>query len=506
MRHLPRGHQRALVSAPFCLVWSVSAAVLATEADSPLAKEIRQAQDWAKSAFAKPTARTETASTSKSVSSLEVDDGGNGRERDQCTWADASVTLDDGTIQFLDEIPLDSGRRTQQTAAPFSFTYGGVSSEELLPAWEYSFVEEPVKNGSRRTISYKCPKTGMRLECLVTTYSDAAGVDWVVYLTNEATEDTPLIDRLLPLHATLLETRPDEQVTLRSSKGDDFSPSSFMPHDEPIALNQIRQFRANGGRSSDGEGGGAFPFFNVLGANGGWILAVGWSGQWSAELLRRNPHITIDNCASGGRRIDIEINTLSYPLWRSDFNDIGEGLKGPQYWPQMAMTDQNMFLGLALYIPFQAGPLWDMQPYSFRSAMTSSVVLYERILHEEFPDELAKQGIAELKELRPLFLGDVYPLTKRSTSQAVWHAYQLARADLGQGCALFFRRPDCPKPTCQVQLHNIDLEAFYMVSQTGETYTKGKPKKMKGRDLARLPVQMDTKPGSILLRYRKVGP
>jgi alpha-galactosidase len=225
-----------------------------------------------------------------------------------------------------------------------------------------------------------------------------------------------------------------------------------------------------------------------------------------AELLRRNPHITIDNCASGGRRIDIEINSLSYPLWRSDFNDIGEGLKGPQYWPQMAMTDQNMFLGLALYIPFQAGPLWDMQPYSFRSAMTSSVVLYERILHEEFPDELAKQGIAELKELRPLFLGDVYPLTKLSTSQAVWHAYQLARADLGQGCALFFRRPDCPKPTCQVQLHNIDLEAFYMVSQTGETYTKGKPKKMKGRDLARLPVQMDTKPGSILLRYRKVGP
>ncbi len=70
--------------------------------------------------------------------------------------------------------------------------------------------------------------------------------------------------------------------------------------------------------------------------------------MWS-ELMQRNPGLTIDNCASGGRRIDLEICSLSYPLWRSDLNDIGEGLKGESYWPRMALGDQVHVTGLALY-------------------------------------------------------------------------------------------------------------------------------------------------------------
>ena len=48
-----------------------------------------------------------------------------------------------------------------------------------------------------------------------------------------------------------------------------------------------------------------------------------WSG-----LERRNPRLAIDNCSGGGRRIDIRDGArLAYTLWRSDFNDVGEGLK-----------------------------------------------------------------------------------------------------------------------------------------------------------------------------------
>jgi hypothetical protein len=36
------------------------------------------------------------------------------------------------------------------------------------------------------------------------------------------------------------------------------------------------------------------------------------------ELRQRHPKLTIDNCASGGRRIDLETCSRSYPLWRSD--------------------------------------------------------------------------------------------------------------------------------------------------------------------------------------------
>ncbi len=682
---------------------------------------------------------------------LEVDDGGNGRSHDQCAWADAAVKLTDGSVRLLDGLLLGT-RRTRRTTAPFSFSYGGRSSEVLLPTWDYSEKSESDEGLTRRIVSYRCPETGLLLECTITTFEDAPAVDWVFRLTNEGDADTPIIDSFLPLDSTFA-AHAEDQFTLRWSNGDSCSPESFLPHDEPLPLETVRQFAPSGGRSSNGSGGGALPFFNCLGPNNGWILAVGWSGQWAAEfvresdaaltigagmqdthfrlrpgqsvrsprivllrysggemtlghnrfrrlmlnryvqrrggqptpppvahntaatvyrsgqeateenqlaiiekaaklgveaywmdaywyprpwhtnvgnwycrandfprglrpladaahrkkmqfvlwfepervapgtrfdrehpeyllkvsetgnrlfnlgaptaraflidflderikrwevdvyrndfnvdplpywrgndsaetqgvsemlyieglyqtwreLIRRNPGLLIDNCASGGRRIDIEICSLSWPLWRSDLNDIGEGLKGPEYWPMMARANQVHVAGLGLYIPFQSGPLWDMHPYSFRSAMTSSAVLYERILQPEFPDQLAREGIAELKRLRPLFLGDVYPLMNLTARQDDWYAYQLSRPDLGKGCALFFRRPESLKESAEVVLRDIDPEATYRVSITGETYRQGPWREVPGRELSRLKIEIDSQPGSALVRYERMS-
>ena len=170
----------------------------------------------------------------------------------------------------------------------------------------------------------------------------------------------------------------------------------------------------------------------------------------------------------------------------------------------MARADQVHVAGLGLYIPFQSGPLWDMHPYSFRSAMTSSVVLYERILQPDFPDGLARDGIAELKQLRPLFLGDVYPLMELTAGQDDWYAYQLSRPDLERGCALFFRRPQSPDESAEVVLRDVDPNATYRVSVTGETYRQGPWRAVPGRELLQLKIEIDSKPGSALVRYERV--
>ena len=223
---------------------------------------------------------------------LEVDDGGNGRSHDQCVWADASVKLADGSVRLLDEFPLGV-RRTPRTTAPFSFTYGGRSSEVLLPGWEYSDKAESGGKTTRRSVRYECPRTGLVLECLVTTYSDAAAVDWVCRLTNGGKTETPIIETFLPLSATFPAGK-DDDYTLRWSNGDSYSPESFLPHDDPLAAGGVRQFAASGGRSSNGAGGGALPFFNCLGPKAGWVTAVGWSGQWAAEFAREtNGDLTI---------------------------------------------------------------------------------------------------------------------------------------------------------------------------------------------------------------------
>ena len=47
---------------------------------------------------------------------------------------------------------------------------------------------------------------------------------------------------------------------------------------------------------------------------------MGLYRMWD-EIMERFPYIFIDNCASGGRRIDLETNMRSIPMWRSDYND-----------------------------------------------------------------------------------------------------------------------------------------------------------------------------------------
>ena len=221
------------------------------------------------------------------------------------------------------------------------------------------------------------------------------------------------------------------------------------------------------------------------------------------ELVARNPGLRIDNCASGGRRIDIETCRRAWPLWRSDFNDIGEGLKGPEYFPMMGCADQIHVAGLSLYIPFHTGPVWASKPYVWRSAMAAGIALYGRI--DDFDSEMTRQAVDELRRLRPCFEGDFYLLTPLSTSQRVWHAYQLHRPDLDRGCALFFRRPDCPDDTLNVRLRDIQSDSTYRVRWTGEHFDTRDVQTVRGATLQSPIVSIEDQPGSVLLEYERVS-
>jgi alpha-galactosidase len=135
--------------------------------------------------------------------------------------------------------------------------------------------------------------------------------------------------------------------------------------------------------------------------------------------------------------------------------------------------------------------------------MSPGIVIYTDTESSDFSTELARQGIAELKMLRPLFLGDLYALLPLTTSHADWCAYQFDRRDLGQGCVLVFRRPQSPHAAREICLENIVPEAQYSVSITGETYHHVEPIIMRGHELTRRKIQIDTRPGSALLQYRK---
>jgi alpha-galactosidase len=167
------------------------------------------------------------------------------------------------------------------------------------------------------------------------------------------------------------------------------------------------------------------------------------------ELRRRHPGLLIDNCASGGRRIDLETTARSIPLWRTDY----------QYFEPNGQ--QLHTYGLNLFLPLHGTGSGRPDVYAFRSAMNSAIVLGWYLWETNFPAELGRRCIAEYRRVRHLFHGDYYPLTPHSTSDDIWIAYQFHRDDRDEGMVLAFRRPDSAEGERLLNLHALDLRTTY---------------------------------------------
>ena len=212
------------------------------------------------------------------------------------------------------------------------------------------------------------------------------------------------------------------------------------------------------------------------------------------DLLARNPGLAIDNCASGGRRIDFEISSRSYPLWKSDTQCCGEA---------KPVQDQVQTAGLSLYLPLHSAGCWGFDPYTFRSVALMGMNLCPDVRSDAFPAKLSAAAISEAKSLRPYYLGDYYPLTDITLDGRHWIGWQFDRPERGGGFAVCFRRAESPYRTLEVELRGLDPDAMYDVT-FAETYQPGASRRMAGAELAELRIEIASAPGSVLVRYRRV--
>jgi len=208
---------------------------------------------------------------------------------------------------------------------------------------------------------------------------------------------------------------------------------------------------------------------------------------WDA-LLERNPGLLIDNCASGGRRIDLETTSRSIPLWRTDY----------QYYEPNGY--QCHTYGLHLYLPASGTGNGDPRKYWFRSAMGGAVVMgWEMTPSFNLP--AAIEDMAEFRALRDYLYGDFYPLTAYATGDDAWAAFQWDRPEERDGIVLAFRRPMAPAPSIVVRLGGLEAEADYEVNY--EDY--GVVVTRTGRELAEgLTLKIPEAPASMLIKYRRV--
>ncbi|HEY8666551.1 MAG TPA: glycoside hydrolase family 36 protein, partial [Tepidisphaeraceae bacterium] len=125
------------------------------------------------------------------------------------------------------------------------------------------------------------------------------------------------------------------------------------------------------------------------------------------ELRAKNPGLVIDNCASGGRRIDLEMCMRSVVLWQSDINC--------QQGSEDAHQAQNVCL--SLYIPLHTPCAWQADIYELRSVVTAGLVLELPYRDSGFSAEKTRRLVEEVKGYRKFWYGDLYPLTPISPAK-----------------------------------------------------------------------------------------
>ena len=221
----------------------------------------------------------------------------------------------------------------------------------------------------------------------------------------------------------------------------------------------------------------------------------GLYAMWD-ELLARHPGLVIDNCSSGGRRIDLETISRSIPLWRSDYQCF------PGFDP-VGMQGQTQ--GLSRWLPLSAGVCDHPDTYAFRSALGPGMVIttniFERDPVEFAPPEWLRRMMAQHQTVRPFMYGDFYPLMPYSLDNEGWAAWQWHRADLDEGCVITLRRPQSPVVSIEPVLRGLDEAAEYELEDldSGETST------VLGVELAAgLTIRIDERSGTKLLVYRRV--
>jgi len=214
--------------------------------------------------------------------------------------------------------------------------------------------------------------------------------------------------------------------------------------------------------------------------------------QFWDELLERHPHLEIDNCASGGRRIDLEMIRRSVPLWRSDLQCC------PDYDP---VGSQSQTFGLSYWLPLNATGSRDVgDTYDFRSALATGTNNGWRLDSKDFPTDWGRKMIDQAVMLRDFFLGDFYPLTNYSLSNDVWLAYQLDRPDMKQGAILVYRRAKSSYTTAMFKLCSLDPRKQYRVT----FLDGGSTRKISGRTLMEtgLEVSLPSAPASEIITYK----
>jgi alpha-galactosidase len=213
---------------------------------------------------------------------------------------------------------------------------------------------------------------------------------------------------------------------------------------------------------------------------------------WDA-LRKRFPGLAILNCASGGRRIDLESISRGQPLWRSDYNCFPEAT---------AESTQDQSYGIQHWLPVQGSMIrgWSLfDTYEARCALSPG--MENALVAKTEPEWLQiKANVAQARRCREFFLGDYYPLVSQQRDPAAWTAYHLYLPRKREGMVVALRRARSDICAMRFDLLTVDPAREWRF----EDYDSGTTWDVSGREVREsgFEVTIPNRRGSRLIFYR----
>ncbi len=184
---------------------------------------------------------------------------------------------------------------------------------------------------------------------------------------------------------------------------------------------------------------------------------TGMYRMWD-ELLARRPQMLIDNCSSGGRRIDIETLRRTVAFFRSDyqcgFNANADVLQAHN-------------AGISRLLPYTGCTAKMSDVYSLRSAYSSShgVAYWNAIFQKEEKVDWAsaKKCCDEYLRIRKYFPCDFYNHGSAGLDPTAWAIWQYNDPEKGEGVVLAFRRAESPSSRAAISLKGLPEDSVLQV-------------------------------------------
>jgi alpha-galactosidase len=274
-----------------------------------------------------------------------------------------------------------------ERGTPFSFVYDGKPAQSLLPSWKRSETERPLGDGrTLRTITYRDPSTQLEVKREITIFPGTNAIEWVLTLHNAGSQDTPILENILPLDVVVKLAQPDKLIFHHVHGSAVGWLNDYVPVDKEMASGEdleLAHYVFENGKHSDTF----LPFFNAQWSSGGLMVAIGWTGQWMVRASRSPSGLVLK---SGQQKTHLKLHA-------------GESIRTPrvllvQWQGADRLTGQNALrkVLLAYYVPRVHGEV-AMPPVAHTGA-------YELIFNN-IAEKTGKDPLEVLPTLQQVDLG-----------------------------------------------------------------------------------------------------